>query len=557
MKTPLLTALFFTLLALGSTLANDLAGKVKRHQEERLQPDEGVAMVSIEGDEITFAAAGMLGENRGAVDENTLFEIGSITKVFTGILLADQVLRGAASLDDPIGKHLPNSVLPKDAPLASVTLLDLATHTAGLPRLPGNLDSPARNPGDPYAHYGVEQLQEYLRNFEESDFEKKGEKSYSNLGAGLLGHVLEHISGKPYEELLAETIFNPLGMDASFVQRKPGDIPSELSDRYATGHSRGKPTGHWHIDALCGAGAIVSTTSDLAKFAKAHWDDSTPVELRAAMELALKPSRNDMGLGWFRRERGFWHNGGTGGFRSDLVISPEKRTAEIMLTNSAERPVSTKVEGDFKAISGYWSGTLKANGIELRQFFRISEKGQVVLHSLDQALQGIPSTSATFDGETLTADFPGIGGKYTGKFVNGAFEGQVEQGVTLPLKLERTDKLPPKLLKFLKQRIEGDVSKLAGFWSGKIGGEGGLFVILQVEPVAGTGEAWLYSPTQMPGALPVDRLKIDRRKLELKVDTVNGSYEAEIGRQVMEGTWDQGASAPLKLEWSESRPKLE
>lgn len=553
---PIIAAIIATTF-LGFTHAEDLKEKVKRYQEQKLQEHEGVAMASVDGKEIKFASAGALGKDRETVDENTLFEIGSITKVFTGILLADLVQKGEAALDDAISKHLPESVLPADSPLASVTLLDLATHTSGLPRLPGNLADSQTDPGDPYAHYTEKELHEYLNNFQESDFEEKGEQSYSNLGMGLLGHILEHITGKQYEALLAETILDPIGMNSTFVQRRMGDIPKTASDRYATGHSLGKETAHWHIEALCGAGAIVSTTSDLAKFAKAHWDDSTPAELRSAMELAMKNAKNDMGLGWFEKGEGYWHNGGTGGFRSDLTISPKNKTAEIMLTNSSQPSVKTKVAGDFEEIAGFWSGTLDANQTELRQFMRISENGQVVLHSLDQAMRGIPSTSATFDGETLTADFPGIEGKYTGEWNDDTFEGLFEQRFSLPLDFERAEKLPPKLEEFLKQRIDGDVSKVAGFWSGMIGGEGGLFVIFQIESFGGTGEALLFSPDQMPGALPVNYLKIDGDQLELKVDAVNGTYEAEIDDEEMDGTWNQGTPMPLKLEWSETRPERE
>lgn len=552
-RTPFLC--FVVGLAISFTTANDLSDKVKRHQAEKLGPFEGVAMASIDGDETKFAAAGVLGKDRGEVDETTLFEIGSITKVFTGILLADLVREGKVSLDDSISKHLPDSVLPKDSPLSSVTLLDLATHTAGLPRLPGNLESRKADPNDPYAHYSEKELHDYLKNFKESDFEKKGEPSYSNLGMGLLGHVLEHITEKPYEVLLAETILQPLGMDSTFVQRRLGDIPKETSDRYASGHTRGKETAHWHIDALCGAGAIVSTTADLAKFARAHWDDSTPTELKSAMDLALTKARNDMGLGWFETENGYWHNGGTGGFRSELTVSPKKQAAEIFLTNSSQPALKTDIRGDFETIAGFWSGTLKANELQLRQFMRISENGQIVLHSLDQAMRGIPSTSATFDGESLVAEFPGIEGKYEGRLEDGKLIGTFDQRFSMPLDFEPTEELPLKLEEFLKKRIEGDISSLEGFWTGLIGGEGGLYVILQIESFAGTGEARLFSPDQIPGALPVDWLKVEGDQLELKVDTVQGNYEAEIDGEEMDGTWNQGLPQPLKLEWSESRPE--
>jgi len=552
----------FTVGLIGIAFPNSAVGDELQERADTLhrkqqEPDAGIVLAEVDGDEVVFAVTGFLQKDGPVVDENTLFEIGSITKVFTGILLAKLVQNGKADLDDPISKHLPASILPKDSPLASVTLLGLSTHTSGLPRLPGDLERGLKDPADPYAHYSEKRLHKYLKDFKESDFEEKGKQSYSNLGVGLLGHVLEQISGKPYQELLADTILDPIGMNSTFVQRKPGDIPESEYERFATGHTLGAEVGHWHIDVICGAGAIVSSANDLARFAQAHWDDATPAELRSAMDFAMETKRNDMGLGWFKKDDGYWHNGGTGGFRSDLAISPEKRTAEIMLRNSSQPQVKSEITGEFEPISGFWSGVLKAKETELRQFMRISESGQIVLHSLDQALRGIPSSSSSFDGEKLSAVFPGIDGTYEGTLSDDRITGKFEQRYSMPLEFDRSEKLPEKLKNFFEKRIEGDLTKVAGYWSGLIGGEGGLYVILQIEAFDGTGEARLYSPDQMPGALPLDKLKVDGAKVELKCTAVNGTYQAEIDGKTMDGTWNQGIPLPLKLEWSEFRPVRE
>lgn len=553
----ILLAGVFGIFFLKTAQGNELQDRAESLHKKHHNPDAGVVLAELENDEIIFASVGSLQKGGASVDENTLFEIGSITKVFTGILLAKLVQEEKANLDDPISKHLPESIVPEDSPVASVTLLDLATHTSGLPRLPGNLKTGMGDPADPYAHYSEELLYEYLKDFKESDHEEKGKQSYSNLGVGLLGHVLEQIAGKPYQELLTGTILDPLGMDSTYVQRKPGDIPESELERFATGHDLGKEVGHWHIDVICGAGAIVSSANDLARFAQAHWSDTTPAELRSAMDFAMETKRNDMGLGWFKKEDGYWHNGGTGGFRSDLTIAPGKKTAKIMLRNSSQPKVESKISGDFDKISGFWTGVLKAEETELRQFMRISESGQVVLHSLDQSPRGIPSSSSGFDGKKLSTDFPGIQGSYEGTLDNDRITGKFEQRYSMPLDFDRSEGLPEKLKQFLTKRIEGDVAPLAGYWSGLIGGEGGLYLILQIEAFDGTGEARLYSPDQMPGSLPVSKLKVEGSKLKLECSVVKGSYEAEIDGKTMDGTWKQGLPMPLKLEWSKERPVRE
>jgi CubicO group peptidase (beta-lactamase class C family) len=121
------------------------------HHRDFQSDAEGIVVGQLAEDTITYGTAGARKKDGPAVDKDTLFEIGSITKVFTGILLADSVLKGRASLEDPIPKHLPKDLLAPDSALNQVTLLDLATHTSGLPRLPANFDTGA-NPLDPYAH---------------------------------------------------------------------------------------------------------------------------------------------------------------------------------------------------------------------------------------------------------------------------------------------------------------------------------------------------------------------------------------------------------------------
>lgn len=536
----------------------DPAAEAEAHHRSFQTDGEGIVIAEIADAAATFGHAGKLRSEGTAVDADTLFEIGSITKVFTGILLADAVRRGDATLEDSIAKHLPTDLLPVDSVLREVTLLDLATHTSGLPRLPSNLDEGA-DPLDPYAHYSTEKLYAYLKGFRPGDFESRGKMSYSNLGVGLLGHLLERISGKPYENLARETIFEPLGMKDSFVLRRPEDLPADRAGRFATGHSGGREVPHWHLDALAGAGAIVSTARDLARFAEGHWSEKTPPELRSAMDLAAQPQRNDVGLCWLIGGSGLSHDGGTGGFRSEMRLSLPDKTATIRLMNGTGPVASSESVGDFTNLSGFWEGTLDAGKVKLRQVFRISESGRVVLHSLDQGGAGLPADKAIFENGTLRAVFSGIGGSFEAKVEGDSLVGVWKQGGELPLTLVRAASLPSALEEALAKRITGDVSELSGWWSGYLGGKSGLFVILEIESIGKTGDARLYSPDQTPEPFPVTSLSYMDGQLKLGITPIGAAFAAKSDEDgKLAGAWKQGPlPLPLTLTKSVERPSRE
>lgn len=533
----------------------DPAAEATTHHRDFQTEAEGIAIAAVAEGATTFGAAGRLRADGAAVDADTLFEIGSITKVFTGILLADAVRRGDAALEDSIAKHLPADLLPADSVLREVTLLDLATHTSGLPRLPGNLDEGA-DPLDPYAHYSTEKLYAYLKGFQKGDFESREKMSYSNFGVGLLGHLLERISGNPYETLARETIFAPLGMKDSFVQRRPEDLPADRAARFAAGHSGGKEVPHWHLDALAGAGAIVSTARDLARFVEAHWSEKTLPELRAAMDLAAQPQRNGVGLCWLIGEAGLSHDGGTGGFRSELRVSLPDKTASIRLMNGTGPVASSESVGDFTGLSGSWEGTLDVGTVKLRQVLRISANGRVVLHSLDQGGAGLPADKAIHENGTLCTVFGGIGGSFEAKVEGDSLVGVWKQGGELPLTLVRTKVLPQSLEESLAKRITGDVSELAGWWSGYLGGKSGLFVILEIESIGKTGDARLYSPDQTPEPFPVTSLSYADGQLKLGITSIGATFAAKSAPDArLAGAWKQGPlPLPLTLSKSIERP---
>ena len=296
-------------------------------------PAGGFVLAEVDGDRVTYASAGHPGPRDGLPPEKILFEIGSITKVFTSLLLAEAVNEGKAKLTDPIGKFLPADVTLKPG-TAAITLEQLATHTSGLPALPANF-RPA-NQNDPYADYTVDQLYDFLRAYQ-PEHPAPQPASYSNVGVGLLGHLLERIYGKPYAELVATRIAGPLGLTDTVIE-----LDSAQADRFAPPHSGSFAMNPWRLPTLAGAGALRSTAADLARFAQALMDPKDPA-LAAAWALARQPraafgATGHIGLNILIAERNgvtvYNHSGGTGGTRSYLEFVPELHRATVLLVNN-------------------------------------------------------------------------------------------------------------------------------------------------------------------------------------------------------------------------------
>jgi CubicO group peptidase (beta-lactamase class C family) len=275
-------------------------------------------------------------------DANTLFEIGSITKVFTSILLAKMILDGRVDLDAPIGSLLAEL---SSAP-AWITLRSLATHTSGLPRVPIpfhkllflSLDNP-------YASFGATELTTWMDGYRPKGPPKSGRgPSYSNLGVGLLGYALAKVAGSTYDAVLKAEVLDPLGLSDTGIV-----LSADQQARLATPHSSsGKAVRPWDFDALAGAGALRSTAADLASFARAVIGAPEAVgPLHAAICLSLRiqvppPKAGGPGqcLGWLcvpaaaGRPTIYMHDGGTHGSLSFLAIAPEVKIACVVLANT-------------------------------------------------------------------------------------------------------------------------------------------------------------------------------------------------------------------------------
>jgi len=268
---------------------------------------------------------------------DTIFEIGSATKVFTSLLLADMVQHGEVALNDPVAKYLPQTVKVPERNGKQITLIDLATHTSGLPRMPTNFAPKDAN--NPYADYSEEQLYQFLAGYQLTrDIGTKYE--YSNLGAGLLGLALTRRARMDYEQLVRSRICNPLGMNSTTVTLTP-----EMKRRLAVGHNQKlEAVENWDIGpATAGAGALRSTANDLLTFLAANLGyTKTPLApAMAAMLTTRRPTgmpTMEVALGWHIYSGGskeiVEHNGGTGGYRTYMGFDPKSRVGVVVLSNA-------------------------------------------------------------------------------------------------------------------------------------------------------------------------------------------------------------------------------
>lgn len=280
---------------------------------------------------------------------DAVFEIGSITKTFTALLLAYFVEEHKVSLTDPITKYLPDSVATnKD--LGKITLLMLANHTSGLPRLPDNLFDEHTDMMNPYKNYNKEKLYSYLK-ICKPDSDAIGKYAYSNLAAGLLGDILEHVTGVAYEQMVTNIICKPLHMDNTF--QHPNIQQKELQVNVY--NDKGAPVTMWDMDALAGAGALRSSMHDMLLYAGANLKmDKTSLSKAIELTHNITYSKEmSVGMGWHKMEVAgmdcYWHNGGTGGSSSYIAFVPDKNIAVVVLSNAAEK-VDEIAENIIKAL---------------------------------------------------------------------------------------------------------------------------------------------------------------------------------------------------------------
>lgn len=256
---------------------------------------------------------------------DTVFQIGSVTKVFTGLLLADMVQRGEVGIDDPASKYLPAGVtMPQRG--RPITLIDLSKHLSGLPSMPTNF--PLQADPSPYAAYTSEQLYTFLSSYALP--REPGVQRYSNLGVALLGRLLARHAGMEYEALLQQRILQPLHLTDTSIT-----VSADQARRLAPGHDRFlEPVETWEMRAMPASGSLRSTANDLLEFL-AYNVGQKKSPLDAAMRYQRIPMRV---LGWGRTTLGgesvYGHSGGKEGYRSAVIFNPRTQTGIVVLANA-------------------------------------------------------------------------------------------------------------------------------------------------------------------------------------------------------------------------------
>jgi CubicO group peptidase (beta-lactamase class C family) len=271
------------------------------------------------------------------INAETPVEIGSLTKIFTALLIAEAVRRNELELSSPIDEILFGARWPGPA---SISVEELATHTSGLPRLGLPLRMLLR--ADPYRNASRNDLMAYLQ--------QKQPRSpairkflYSNLGYAVLGLAVEKAASQPYAELLEERLCRPLCLKKTLIQSASG--PDLAMPGYLAG---GQSAALWHWDAYAPCGGLVSTFSDLTVLLRSLLDPLSPIA--EALDLTTRPrfareGGGHVGLGWILPTSGdsFWHNGGTGGYSSYLGIDSKQGLGVILLANQALAQETTEL----------------------------------------------------------------------------------------------------------------------------------------------------------------------------------------------------------------------
>lgn len=336
--TILVTNLIWLFFNIAHGAVNQQLAQVETLLEHKLTVEKqgvGVAVILIDGNTRHDIHLGFANKhNEQLVNGSTEFEIGSITKTFTATALASMVIEGKVTLSDTVQHYLPDNIELDNKAVKEITLLSLANHSSGLPRLPTNM--PMSDPQNPYVDYTVEHLARFLTDYQPS--RQVGEQhEYSNLGVGLLGHVLQEIDKTDYQTMLMKRVLAPLNMLNTSV------VPSSNKSKLL---SQGydiqlQPTKHWQFATMGGAGALYSTSDDMAQYLQANLAGSPLTEAISLAQTATANFGNkatEIGLGWIiQTMQGHTltiHNGGTGGYRSFIGMNRKTNKGIVVLANS-------------------------------------------------------------------------------------------------------------------------------------------------------------------------------------------------------------------------------
>ncbi len=301
---------------------------------DRAKQSVGMVVGLIAGSETRIISHGNLKkESNQPVNGDTIFEIGSVSKVFTAVLVADMHLKGEIKLSDTISSFLPDDVRVPSYEGKEIDILSLVSHRSGLPRMPSNLDP--KEPTQPLANYSHTDLYEFLSEYQ---LERPiGETyEYSNIGYALLGYLLERRTGLSYATLIQSRICEPLKMNRTSAQLEP-DLKSHL----AVGHGQAmEAVPPCQFSSFESAGSIRSSTNDMLRFVSANLvSDSSPLGNALSLTRTFENGYDDVaGFSWVKDDKFkapiYWHNGGTNGFHSFVGFREDAQTGVVVLSNS-------------------------------------------------------------------------------------------------------------------------------------------------------------------------------------------------------------------------------
>lgn len=302
----------------------------------------GLVLGVMEADGSTrIVSYGDPGAGAKPLSADSVFEIGSVTKVFTTTLLADMVTKGEVTLDAPAQTYAPAGMTLPVRNGKPITLANLGEQNSGLPRLPDNLDLSKVDMTNPYAAYTTSMLNDFLGIYQ-LPRDPGASFEYSNLGMGLLGNLLANRAGQSFEDLARTRILDPLSMTSSGITLTPS-----MQANLAKGHdAAGQPAANWDLPSLAGAGALRSSMTDMLKFLDANLGEPKN-DLERAMRLAQQPrfrisDNAQIGLGWITitTARGdfIYHDGGTGGYGAIVAIDPKRNVGLVLLGNRTGVP---------------------------------------------------------------------------------------------------------------------------------------------------------------------------------------------------------------------------
>jgi len=549
--------LLYLCLATNQSFAQSIASEAAQHHEFWQESSEGVVIAHHAQGKTQYDSAGLTRLAGDTPDENTLFEIGSITKVFTAILLAEAVRENRATFDDVVSTHLTEVKFKKSSPFHKITLTQLATHTSGLPREPVDIVE-GMNPANPVVHYTDQRLIASLIALHEDQLQEPGEISYSNYGMGILGYVLTQIYDQTFADLLKEKIFIPLEMNSTTVPNRFTDLPEHIRERIATGHYAGEEVSHYEFRAMAGASAMISSAKDLIQFGKAHWDGTTPEGLAASLIEVAKPRIDDrQGLGWSVEGGPLGHTGLTGGFRSQLVVNPNYKTVRVFLSNSGGTNEVATAKGDFSPIKGFWSGIISTESKQLRLVSFINGDGRMVVYNIDRNNQFMLSAKSSLADDQFYFTFPSRGALYKGTFAHGELLGSIsfDDSPEHALIMQYSDDIPDAL----RETMQGDLSSLKGYWWGYLGGYQGLFVYISISSVGELPIFEIYAPDESSDAIGISFASLNGRKIYIRSEQLGGEFTGEIAkdRKSITGVWTEDEPTPITLHFSEQKPRRE